>query len=428
MNRSAQMGLLAVVSFGLGMAVDRMMFVSEPTPEVEQTTVEARVRDRSFQNSTAGKVGARSVERIRSGEAVGIDQVAGLLAKLPPGDERMEAIEQFAREMAISNPQEALKWAATLEGRERWAAVESIFRRLAGEDPVTAAELAAGLPKSERMLDLVHWMVSEWAEQDRDAAMTWAIAQDNPAVRRRAIEGGMQRWADLDPESAAAFAMSLEDRELRMEALEISAHHWVNHDQDRAVAWAQSLQGAAGARAKMAVLHEISEHDPHEGADLFDELRKGLHERAQRRMAQELAERWAHSDPEAAAFWAVDAAADLEDGHEVIHGAVGPWLHADEDAATTWVSSLPVGTVRDAATERVVHFKMDQSIGNAFSWAAQLNEHERRIRLTHHVLEEWREVDPEAARAAYDQAGFQGEARRHLGVIFGIEFGESGGE
>jgi hypothetical protein len=365
------------------------------------------------------------MESLERGARVDATTVRDLLARIPAGRHRHGVIERLAWHWGRQDPEAAAAWAEQLRGRDQWVALEGLLHGWAETDPAGAAEFAAALPNSEHSLHMVRSIAHTWAEQDRAAALQWAGNQPDLATRQRALGGVVEVWAGTDPAAAAAFVSSIDNPYERREVLGVTARHWANQNISEAIEWARGLSGEDRQHATNAILHEVAEHDPRRSASLFQDITSGQppqnpqEAHAYQEMAREVASMWAHSDPSAAAAWALE----LPETGGMQRGAVAEaterWLRMDGMAAGEWILQLPEGGTRDAAAERVVHSVKNNDPEAAFDWATSISEQDRQTGLMHHVLERWRGTDPAAARSAYETANLSPEQRRHLGELFG---------
>ncbi|NIP97218.1 MAG: hypothetical protein GWO24_28820 [Akkermansiaceae bacterium] len=281
----------------------------------------------------------------------------------------------------------------------------------------------AQLPNSEHSLHMLRRVAHLWAEHDREGAMQWGAAQEDPAVRQHALGGVVEIWAHTDPAAAAVFAAGLQGSYERLGALEVAARRWASQSTVEAMEWARELPVGDRQRATVAILREVAESDPGHAAAMYEELTaelspEGLQGGAYRRMAQEIASVWSSSSPAEAAAWAVK----LPEAGEVRRGAVADvaehWLGFDSAAAGEWILQLPEGRTRDAATERVVGTFVHTDPATAFSWASSASDEGHRFGMMREVLKRWQVTDPAAAQAALNAAEVPPEQRRELSEVF----------
>jgi hypothetical protein len=434
MNAKTTLPLVAVACFGLGVAADRVLLSGS-----EEAAGAAPTDGRPLPSATSA--GALASEQRHEGpgptpesdpieeafaqldhdEGVDYQSAAALLESLPAGERREHLLHRIAERWARSNPEAALVWAESLEGRERRHAEEVVLHTWSEEDPGGALAFAAALPNSERSLNYVHHLAHEWAERDRNAAIAWGSAQDDVAVRARALRGAVEAWASEDPFAAGEFAMGIDNAFERRELLEMVGHRWADRNRTEATNWAANLDGEHRSTALRAVLNQIGEAQPGDAAMFYDTLSIILPDRDLRDAAGDVAARWAESAPADAAEWALGLPEEHRVQRRAVHEVVQHWLHLDSIAASEWVGTLPAGETRDAAAGTLVEHVARSDPESAFAWAVSIDEEGHRTHLMHHSLERWNEVDPAAARAAFDTASLNADQRRHLGELFDLQ-------
>ena len=126
------------------------------------------------------------IDRLERGLVVDFTRAVAMIDRLPAGERRREFISRIASHWGHKDAPAALAWADELSGLERTRAIEHILHEWARIDPASASDYVARLPTSNRSLDWVHGVTRAWAEQDQAAAIAWGMAQQDPAVRRRA--------------------------------------------------------------------------------------------------------------------------------------------------------------------------------------------------------------------------------------------------
>jgi len=118
--------------------------------------------------------------------AHGVDQEAqgGLLESLTMlwCDKESKVVLDWAREQPPG------------EWRERLLARVSYV--LSKADPVAAAEIVSGLEPGSQQNEAAMAVLHQWVQQDPSAALKWAEAFDEPALRTRALEeiSNLQHW------------------------------------------------------------------------------------------------------------------------------------------------------------------------------------------------------------------------------------------
>ena len=448
MSAKVTLLLVAAGSFSIGMALDHLLF-SSPGATARDAEKEAPTlarksspdRNRSGEsarenpgetseeqhNPEGGEHALRNlIENLDQERPANFAAAARTILAMPPGPRRREALHRLASHWGRSDPRAALRWTEGLTGRDRFATMEHVLREWSDRDPASAVDYVAQLPGSEHTLHLLRDLSHRWAENDRSAALEWSMSLNDPALRMRALQGVASSWAEHDPAEAAAFTTnSLESSNERHHVLEAVARRWAERDLQEALQWARDLEPGDQQRATRAVLRTVAEHNPSEAATLYHEIANGLPaagpiNREYRHMAQEVASVWSSSSPVEAAQWALT----LPERGSIRRGAVGDvteqWMRIDSMAAGEWVRSLPPGSTRDGASERVVHMTVDSDPGAAFAWAESVSENDRRFGLMHHTLTQWSEVDRPAAQQALSTADIPPEVRQRFGEELGL--------
>ncbi len=437
--------VVAAVAFGLGIAADRILFSSRhsdgadedrPTDGSSRTELRASSTNgpssgRSNDEADEGREEAdqirdplhRMIIQLDRGEPVDFTEATTLLEALPAGDRRREFVELLASRWGRQDPEAALAWAEALEGLEARHATERILDQWAETDPASAADYVAQLHPTEQTLDWVHHVSRRWAEQDQSASVAWATARKHPAIRARALRGAVEAWVRNDPEAAGAFASTLELPHQRRAVIEEIGHRWAEQNYFDALSWARNLTGEDRSNATRAILHRLADYSPDLAASHYMELADSLpnpngREEARRDIARDLASRWAATVPEEAANWAVKLPERGEIRREAVREVAHRWLRLDSLAASEWITGLPQGEVRDAAAGVVVEHIVQTDLESAFAWATSIGNRDRQTHLMHHVLDRWKDSDPDAARSAFTSAQLEPHQREHLNRIF----------
>ena len=345
----------------------------------------------------------------RDHEIIDFAEAVLIAQRLPSGHRRRELVERIARRWAREDPQAAIEWASSLTGEERIHAMERAIESWADEDALAALEFVAALPNSERSLDWVHHAAWRLSEQDRPAALEWALGQVDVNIRDRALRGALEQWAEQDPGAAAEFVSTIPGRSDQMSAIEQVAHRWARQDPAAALEWAAELQGERRARATREILQRVSDDDPSEAAAIYEQIAGDLpggdgREGPAWHIGRELASRWAHFAPVDAANWAMTLPEAGELRRAAVREVTEQWIHRDSIATSEWVNDLENGSVRDSAAEVVAeHSARRGDFESAIEWAGSVSDPEHRRDLTHRVFERWSRVDPEAAKSARPQ-------------------------
>ncbi len=263
------------------------------------------------------------------------------------------------------------------------------------EDALARAESQADPAERERLLFAI---VSAWAEADPVAAARWALAREHVGTERfmeAALTGAARRPAlameigrmllAADPEVGAAHGATLVGAltgageftsafqfaraapvELREEWLAAALRRWAAQKPEAAV---QALDSIGDASLHASLLHSV-------------------------------AAGWAERDPAGLAAYALGQPLS-PDRDLVLAAAMLKWNERDPTALATWLNTLPRGREFDAGAAMLVR-RTDQanrSVEVALHWVESISTPTLRRDSLQHVLTEWGQTDPVAARA-----------------------------
>ena len=397
------------------------------------------------------------IDQIERGKRVTASQVTSVLNQLPAGRQRREFIHRVSSHWGRKNPKAALAWADTLAPSEQFIATEEIIHSWARADPTSAANYVTQIPKSRRSLDLVHATGHIWAERDQQAAVDWAMNLQDPNLRQRALRGSVGGWARTDPSAASDFALGIKNPYERHGVIESVARRWARQETSESLEWALSMQDEDKNRATRSIIEEIADYDPKRAAEVLSEITSSLSNdgtggRLHRDIASEVAERWASTNPEEAAEWIVN----LPESHHIKHEAAqrvadrwasanpqaaaewavelpesdnirrqavervaDRWLKYDSLSASEWIADMPAGEARDAATGELVRNISDNDPASALSWANSVGNEGYQTHLMKEVIEDWYEIDPNAARSALQTTDLNARQREKFNEILG---------
>jgi hypothetical protein len=271
---------------------------------------------------------------------------------LPPGPERMRALELAARGYASADPEAALAWAQTLEPPNA-AIVASVLAGFARVAPDRAIDLLLATELSSQRSSLATALVTGGL---LDAEHVDALLRRWPATRGR------------------------RDEVLRL------AYAWARRDPERAVDWLLA-NGERGADAYAAAAEALGRRDPAAAAAYLDRIPSELRATwikaaaigyagadpaaAQKWLAHYadesgyddavamLAQRTARSDPRAAA--ALLGGIDIATSQEAPAAAftiARYWSERDAPAARRWALRLPRGGARDQALSALLRARL----------------------------------------------------------------------
>lgn len=158
---------------------------------------------------------------------------------MPESPDRIALIQHFAMRMADADPDEALKWAATLESeREAAAARVRIALVIADADPARGANLLSefGMANREFEVALVQ-VLQRWSNKSARDAAAWVAVFPPGEFRKAAVETVASGWLGSNPQAAFAWLSSLSDEAIRMEAGDAFAKRFLQQTPETREAW-----------------------------------------------------------------------------------------------------------------------------------------------------------------------------------------------
>lgn len=153
--------------------------------------------------------------------------------------DRIALIQHFAMRMADENPDEALKWSATLQSeREAAAARVRIALVLADSDPSRAANLLSehGLANREFEVAVVQ-VLQRWSNKSPRDAAAWVAVFPPGEFRKAGLETVASGWLGSNPQAAFAWLSSLSDEAIRMEAGDAFAQQFLKQTPETRESW-----------------------------------------------------------------------------------------------------------------------------------------------------------------------------------------------
>ena len=205
---------------------------------------------------------------------------------------------------ATNDPEAALTWMESQESNNgMW--MRSLVTGLAGSDPERATEL-----------------VSEMAQDDPRAAQGYT-----ESIARELLKGGIgeaEQWLD-----------SLADPSMRKGAIETISGHLARTDPKQALSWASQLDPGDGQNSGMnKIFSDWSRRDPAAASQTLTSIPDGP---SKDYAITGLVSGTLREDPEAAVTWAATIG---DDGlrNETIINSGAQWFRRDENAAATWLA------------------------------------------------------------------------------------------
>ena len=282
-------------------------------------------------------------------------------------------------------------------------ATKLVFARLAGQSPARAEEMVGTLPENQRG-DALEGIFQTLAGKDPVAALAFAEKYPekiNGYQLNRALESMIKR----DPIQGMAAAVKLSGKGGDSDAVRHAFDTWLEKDQNAAMTWAGQHTGPGQDAVQSLLIEKRTESDPEGAMQDFAKLERTATKKAELvSAAAAIAGQLAEKDPASAQAWI----ATLTEGphKDTASSRLSDiWIKEDPAAASEWIKSLPASDVRDNAAKELAQTISRRDPAAAFEWARSIRDEDRRRETMASVIHEWREQDPEAAKAAEASAG-----------------------
>ncbi len=307
-----------------------------------------------------------------------------VVSELPGGRLKEELAGPLGREWAGQDPQGALAWALSVPaGQAQVEAMAGVFEGWAGSDPKTAALAAAGLPPGEGRSKALEKVAGRYAQSDPAAALIWLNALPLDHARDEATQAFLERGL---PEHF---------RNLSPAAAEATVNELFN----------MSRGTPLGDQLTVVLAGRLAEVDPVRARDWVLHLEEGG---PRNQAITRILAPWARQDPAAALDFAMNEFQN-SNRDNVVSGLASYWGRFDPQAALEFAKSLELGHGR----ENVMAGVLDQ-LANVNPRQAADNIRElpadRQLSAAEGILQRWTRQDP-ASAAAWAEQFPDGEAR-----------------
>ncbi len=270
------------------------------------------------------------------------------VAAMPQGPERDQATGILLERWADKDIHGALEWLESLPSSSQTAfSRDHLLQRLALQKPADALKRLDDSGNSFLNNQLGPIIAGSLARTDISAALQLAGNIIDPDAQRSAFADIMSAWVKSSPETAIDYALKWEDAEMR----------------------GTLLQNAAA---------QVAARDPARAADLLAEI---------------------SGEPTAAAAFGEVA---------------NRYFHEDPVAAARWVSALPRGSAQDQALQSLVRQAGHLEPSTAVHWAARISDPQMRYEMASATLNQWVGTDRGAAMQALEALPISGDELRRL--------------
>ena len=152
---------------------------------------------------------------IQQWAATDLPGATGWLDSVKDPSMRASTLYSIANSYAMRNPDEALRWAASLPPADAQNVMSSVIARIASKDPVRATSLINTFPEGDKRDMATSNVVSAWSQQDPSAALAWVLRMPVGQGRNNAVNSVFGNWANYDPATAVQQMGQLTDPALR---------------------------------------------------------------------------------------------------------------------------------------------------------------------------------------------------------------------
>jgi hypothetical protein len=231
----------------------------------------------------------------------------------PADSEVVATALRFIRNNDLSPALQAI--ASVKERGQRDRVALEVTQTLAGQNPPAAAAFAIALPPGLSQTNAIEAAALAWTRRDPGAAFRWSLDLNDPptaAVARRAVLTELVR---SNPRATIERVTALPPSTAREDTLIAAVAAWARVDPDGAIGWLRDLPDSAlKPRLTSSVAFEVALRNPPRAVSLAETLPAGRN-------------RW------------------------LLFTAIAQtWVATDAKAAIEWMSGLPAGEPRDAAS------------------------------------------------------------------------------
>lgn len=343
------------------------------------------------------------------------DPIAAIAAAedIPGMNNRMLYLQSVFTAWGEKNGAAAAEWAnANLNGMEKTDALYNIADGWAEADPAAAAEWFDANTSGTNREDAFREVLESWGRKSPDEAAEWAQNLD-ANTQSWVMDSLAEGWAAKDPAAAAAAGQRMTDRDYGDEFLMTVAGQWADSDPQAAARWADSLTDPD----LIAVTHmEIgvawAAADAQAASEWVDSLPEG-EERKYGALGAALG--WSDHDPAGALSWTLEKVDDEDTRSQIVEDVMLDWSDSDPVAAAEWLNGLPKDERTDEVLENFSYSVFEVDPASAVTWANTINDPVLKNQHIDALLQEWVDMDGDAARQWIDGSSLDPELKKKFG-------------
>jgi hypothetical protein len=392
------------------------------TPRQQRQQLPELMQNWASQDKDAALAFARSLSKPQdrasalgaAAAGMGLDNptaLNSLLAEIPEGPLRVEAMQRIAQQQAHSDPEGLASWLQSVPETARTRVLVENGYWIGNFDPKLAIALLDSTPDAAAEAShLLSTVAQNYASEDPAAALAWASSIQSPEGRSAALGQTLRALAEQDPAGAAQQAVALDPK-----ALDTVIDVWSERDPDALLAWAASAPPDKQELAMLKASMAKSGNDPAAGADIVSRMASSSQTPSGSLFSAttEVATAYFRDSVTDSATWA----GSLPEGtarNAALQTITEQWTRLDPVAASEWVRQLPAGEGRDAAAERLSTGISQSDPESALIWASSIGAESQRDHTVRMIFEQWKSRDAEAARAGLEASSISDSLRRSL--------------
>ena len=231
--------------------------------------------------------------------------------------------------------------------------------------------------------------------ENLDSAMTLFHQLERHHERQAFINASVHSLALHSPEKALELLNEYGDATQRHNVLNGMFTQWFSTDPEKAKAWVESLP----ARDRMSALRNSAYNDNLDRDWLAAQIETFPANHQSKNLADNLAQRWAESDPQAATEWLNSLPASRSNPWSR-QNIAQRWAEKDPAAAAAYFAQRPITDGNGGRTAGLIAGALArQDPEGALAWLETLDiaNEEARVGTTAAMLDGWAQGDPEAA-------------------------------
>lgn len=304
--------------------------------------------------------------------------------------DRNRALLAFIDQLAPEDFPEAIEHFRGLGlGDNRNGDLGLLLSAWAKSDPLTAITYAR---ENLRGGFATNTILTTWATNDPESAIQWATANHEGEGGNRFFAGIIRGLASSDPARATDLLTSMPRGDERGEALQEMVPHVLQGGPDAAQTWVSKIDDEV---LRNSLMHQMAEPMADKDPKSTAEWLLANPGEASTRRSDEVFERWAEKDPQAAlaSFAALPAG---EFRTKALEGIVGKIAEQDPKAAAAMLDRYPNDVTEDVV-QSVVWDSLQNDPVTAVNQIARLTDEGQRDRMYSRALGRWMEQDPGGA-------------------------------